>query len=111
MGTVTITTAGFAATPASAPAQWPPGVVYPGAVAPNGTRVVNMSDADMVRILTWSAAARIPQYQGPPVGQPTVETMAQILVASVQHLLDGWNQAIINYFTTPAVPGTPPTYS
>jgi hypothetical protein len=110
MGTITITTLGFAATPASAPAQWPSGVVYPGAVAPNGSRQVIISDADFVRILTWAAATQVPQNQGPPLGSPTVQTMAQILVSSVQHLYDGWTQAVVNYFQTPAVPGTPPTY-
>jgi hypothetical protein len=70
-----------------------------------------MSDADFLRILTWAAAAQIPQMQGPPAGSPTVETLAQILVATVKHVTDGWTQAITNYFATPAVPGTPPTYS
>lgn len=93
MGTITITAAGFAATPASAPAGWPSGITYPGAVAPNGSRQATITDAEMLQLITWVAATQI------TITNPTV---AQILVAWVQTFFNGTKAAIQNYFTIPA---------
>lgn len=102
MGTVTITAAGFSATPAAAPANWPAGVAWPGAGSPNGSKAYTISDADWVRILTWAAAT---QSVGP------TPTLGQILLAWVAIWATGTIQAVQQHFTAPATLGTPPTFT
>ncbi len=103
MGTLAVQTSGFAALPVQAPANWPAGVVWPGGQLPNGTKSSTVTDADLIQILTWSATYHVAQLQGPPVGQPTVVTAPQILVALVTNWYIGIKQAVQQFFTTPPV--------
>ncbi len=106
-GSISVTASGFAALPAQAPANWPTGVVWPGGQLPNGTKTAsNVTDADMISILTWSATYHVAQNQGPPVGSPTTVTTGQILVAFVNNWFTGIKQAVQQFFTTP--PSVPP---
>lgn len=102
-GTVTVTTAGFANLPATPPANWPAGVTYPGAVSTNGTHAYTISDADWVRLITWTAAS---QFHATPAG-PATPTALQILLAWVQIWWTGTQQSEAIFSTTPAVPPPP----
>lgn len=106
MGTVTVTAASFSTLPAAAPANWPAGVTYPGAVSPNGSKVYTISDADWVRIVTWTAANQMPQGTAQA---PTTPAIGAIILAGFQVWVNGVIQAVSNFFTIPATPGTPPT--
>jgi hypothetical protein len=101
MGTVTVTAAGFTTLPVAAPSQWPAGVAWPGAVSPNGSKVYTISDADWLRIITWTAASQPGIGASPAIGQ--------IILAGFQVWVNGVVQAVTQFFTVPAVPGTPPT--
>lgn len=101
MGTITITSAGFTATPATTPPLWPVGVTYPASVAPNGSRSATLTDTEMLDLITWAAASQIPQGTAT---NPTTPTITQILVAWVGTFFNGTKAAVQNYFTTPAVP-------
>lgn len=104
MGTITITSSGFAAMPSTAPTGWPVGVTYPGSVAPNGSRSATITDAEMIQLITWAAATQIPQGTA---SSPTSATIAQILVGWVLTFFNGTKAAIQSYFTTPTVPPPP----
>lgn len=104
MGTITVTSAGFAALPATAPAGWPSTLVWPGAIAPNGSKQATITDAEMLQLFTWAATqfplpVRPPSNTPPP---PVAVTVAQILVAWVGTLFQGTVLAIQNYFAVPA---------
>lgn len=101
MGTITISSSGFAALPATAPAGWPVGIVYPGAVAPNGARSATLTDAEMVMLVTWAAAELTTQGSS---SAPATVTVAQILVNWVGSFFNGTKGAVQRYFTQPAVP-------
>jgi hypothetical protein len=105
MGTVTVTTSGFAALPSATPTNWPSYVTYPGAAALNGTRTVNINDADWVKLVTWIAAS---QFSGTPT-TPATPTAAQLLLAWPQNWLQGTIIAIQQYHTTPPVVPPPIT--
>ncbi len=105
MGTVTITASGFAALPATAPAGWPPGVAYPGAVVPNGSRSTTLTDADWIQVICWSAATFEAQNAGTN-GAPTVVGIGKILTDWIGNWFIGTKQAVQQYFTTP--PSVPP---
>lgn len=102
-GSITVTASGFAALPATAPANWPAGVTWPGGQLPNGSRAaLNVPDADMIALITWAAATQI--AQGTPAA-PTTVTAGQILVAFVLNWFSGLKNAVAQYFTTlPVVP-------
>lgn len=104
MGTVTITTAGFTALPASPPANWPSYVTYPGAVTTNGTHAYTLSDADWVRLITWTAASQFSSGVG---GAPATPSALQILLAWVQVWWKGTQQAEQQYGTPAPVPPPP----
>lgn len=97
MGTITITSAGFAALPASAPANWPAGITYPGSIAPNGSRQAILTDAEMVQLVTWAAASFSPN---------STPTITQILVGWVGSFFQATKDSVQRYFTGP--PTIPP---
>lgn len=110
MGTVTVTTAGFSNLPATAPAGWPSYVVYPANAPMNGSHAYTVSDADWVRLITWTAASQFaatpPSIPGAP-STPANPTALQILLAWVQVLWSGTQQAEQQYGTTPPVKPPP----
>jgi|SRR5262245_8901527 len=73
MGTMTITTAGFAVLPASPPKNWPSNLVWPAGGSFNATKIYNISDADAQQMLSWMAEnynAEIVGGAAPPVTKP-----------------------------------------
>jgi len=113
-GTLTVTTAGFANTPATAPSGWPANLKWPGGQTVNGTKTYTISDADYQQMLTWAANANNAQIiaaAGPPTGTPPVYTVTglNILLSLVQNWVNGMIQAVSVQFTTPAQPPPPIT--
>ena len=112
-GTLTVTTAGFAALPATAPAGWPTNLKWPGGGAVNGSKSYTISDADYQQMLVWAANANNAQVVAavcpapcttPP---PYTVTGLQVLVSLVQNWVNGMIQAVSVQFTTPAQPPPP----
>jgi hypothetical protein len=107
-GTLTVTTAGFAALPATAPAGWPTNLKWPGGGAVNGTKSYTISDADYQQMLVWAANANnaqiVAQLTPPP---PYTVTGLQVLVSLVQNWVNGMIAAVQVQFTTPAQPPPP----
>jgi hypothetical protein len=103
MGTVTITAAGFANLPGSAPTTWPADVTYPSSGNTNGTKVYTITDADWQKLINWAADS---QFTG-TVASPAAPTAQQILLAWVNIWANGTIGAVKQYFTIPAQPPTP----
>jgi hypothetical protein len=111
-GTLTVTTAGFANTPGTAPSGWPSNLKWPGGQTVNGTKTYTISDADYQQMLVWAANANNAQIiaaAGPPTGTPPVYTVTglNILLSLVQNWVNGMIQAVAVQFTTPAQPPPP----
>ena len=111
-GTLTVTTAGFANTPATAPSGWPSNLEWPNGQTVNGTKTYTISDADYQQMLVWAANANNAQIiaaAGPPTGTPPVYTVSglNILLSLVQNWINGMIQAVAVQFTTPAQPPPP----
>ena len=111
-GTLTVTTAGFANTPGTAPSGWPSNLKWPGGQTVNGTKTYTISDADYQQMLVWAANANNAQIiaaAGPPTGTPPVYTVTglNILLSLVQNCVNGMIQAVAVQFTTPAQPPPP----
>lgn len=107
MGTITVSAAGFSTLPAQAPASWPANVTWPGAVSPNGSKAYTISDADWVRIITWTAASQ-QSLQG-TTQTPSTPVVGQIILAGFQVWVNGVISAVSQFFTVPAQPGSPPS--
>ncbi len=110
MGTFTISASGFSALPATAPAGWPANLVWPAGASPNGTKSWTVSDADWVDVVVWSANRNNATLfaNATPPGSPTI---GQILIDFAQIFVDGIKQAVVQFFTTPAVPPSGPTFT
>lgn len=99
MGTVTITFAGFASLPATAPIGWPPNVAYPGAIAVNGSHGATLADAELVQLVTWIAATQFGDGSLKPA-----PTALQLLLAWIGPFFSSTRGAIQNHFTTHTPP-------
>lgn len=102
MGTVTITSAGFAMLPTNPPDNWPGNIVWPGGVRINGTWTYTITDTDMQAMMSWMADTYQSQFVEPPTG-----------LAVLKAWLDGFMQATTDstqrHHTTPPV--VPPPVS
>jgi hypothetical protein len=107
-GTLTVTTSGFANTPATAPADWPSNLAYPANAPVNGTKTYTINDADYQKMLAWAANANNQQIVAaacpapcttPP---PYTVTGLQVLVSLVQNWINGMIQAVQVHLTVPA---------
>jgi hypothetical protein len=114
-GTLTVTTAGFATLPATAPSGWPSNLKWPGGGAVNGTKTYTITDTDYQLMLVWAANANNAQIVAgvcpSPCGTPPPYTVTglQVLVSLVQNWVNGMIQAVSVQFTTPAQPPPPIT--
>jgi hypothetical protein len=87
MGTVTITSAAFAALPAQAPTHWPSNLVWPAGGSINATKAFTISDADVQQMLSWIATSYNATLVGnnpPPVTQPATAYFLAWLTAFMQ---------------------------
>lgn len=110
MGTMTITSAGFAALPAQAPKNWPANIVWPGGGNINGSKSYTISDADAQQILSWIAetynATLISGKTPPP---PFTVAALQIYVAWLDGFMKSTTDSVQRQQATPAT--VPPPIS
>ena len=110
MGTVTVTSSGFAALPPTAPPNWPSNLVWPSGGAINGNKAFTISDADAQQMLSWIATnynATLVGNNPPPVTVPAVG----ILLAWLQGFMNATTDAVQRHHTTPPVAPPPITIS
>ena len=106
MGTVQITSTGFAALPGTPPKNWPTNIVWPGGATFNGSKSYTISDADAQQIFSWIATTYNAQLVGtnpPPVSVPAL----QIFVAWLNGFMQATTNSVQQQQITPAVT-TPP---
>jgi len=102
MGTLAITSSGFAPLPAGAPAGWPPELTYPAGGSFNGTKNYTFTDADAQQMLAWIAGTYKAQLMGanpPPV---SVSAIA-VFVAWLNGFMTASTNSTQQYHTTPPV--------
>jgi len=103
MGTVQITSASFAALPASAPDNWPSNLTWPPTGTVNGSKTFNISDNDMLQMLSWIATnynAAIVAGKTPP-GPYSVPAVG-IFLAWLQGFMNATMDATQRHHTVPA---------
>lgn len=108
MGTVTITTAGYANMPATPPANWPSYVTFPANSPTNGSHSFTVSDADWLRILTWVATTQF-SASGGGRGQPIVPASPTVLQMAIAWATVWWNGTIQAEQQLNATPPSLPT--
>jgi hypothetical protein len=82
MGTMAITSSGFANLPAQVPNNWPANIVWPAGGTINGTKNYTISDADAQQILSWIAETyNATLIAGKPEPPPFTVPALQIYVA------------------------------
>ena len=110
MGTVTITSAGFAALPPTAPKNWPSDLTWPAGGTYNGSKAFTISDSDAQQMLSWIAAnyhATLIQGQNPP--PPYTVTAINMFLAWITGFMNATTNSVQKQQTTPAV--VPPPIS
>lgn len=110
MGTMAITSSGFAALPAQAPKNWPANLVWPGAGTINGTKNYTISDADAQQILSWIAETyNATLIAGKPQPPPFTVPALQIFVAWLDGFMKSTTDSVQRQQVTPAT--VPPPIS
>jgi len=110
MGTLAITSSGFAPLPSTPPNNWPSNLTWPAGGVFNGTKNYTFTDADAAQILAWVAATYNAQLVGsnpPPVTVPAV----QIFLAWLNGFMNATTDSVQRYHTTPPVVPPPITIS
>jgi len=105
-GTLTITTAGFAAMPATAPPGWPTNLTWPTTGGINGTKTYTISDVDMEQMMAWIATNYNAQLVGnnpPPV---QIASLA-VMLAWLQGFINATINAVQQFHTAAPVPPPP----
>src|SRR4029450_1254446 len=106
MGTMSITSAGFAPLAAQPPPNWPSNLTWPAGGGINGTKTYTISDADALQILSWVATTYNGQLVGanpPPVTIPAL----QIYVAWLNGFMAATTDSVQQQQYTPATPPPP----
>jgi|SRR5215831_18475680 len=106
MGTMQITSAGFAALPAQAPNNWPDNLTWPPTGNLNATKTYTISDVHAQEILAWIGANYNAQLVGtnpPPVTVPAPAMFLTWLNGFMQATTD----AVQRQQTSPAVVPAP----
>ena len=116
MGTVTITSAGYAALGGAAPDNWPGNLVWPPTGSINGTKVFTISDADAQQMLAWIAAnynAEIVAGSPPPgtPGDPVTAPAIGIILAWLKGFMNATTDAVQRHHMTEAALPPPITIS
>jgi hypothetical protein len=108
MGTMAITSSGFATLPAQVPKNWPTNITWPAGGSINGTKNYTITDADAQQILSWIAETYNAQLVGnnpPPVTVPAL----QIFVAWLNGFMNATTNSVQQHNTDP--PAVPPAIS
>ena len=110
MGTMVITSSGFANLPAQAPKNWPANIVWPGGGNINGTKNYTISDADAQQILSWIAETyNATLIAGKPEPPPFTVAALQIYVAWLNGFMAATADSVQRQQHTPAT--VPPLIS
>jgi hypothetical protein len=107
MGTLAITSSGFAAMPGTAPPGWPANIVWPAGGSINGTKTFTISDADAQQMLAWIAWRYNAQLTGDalPTAPPVSISAIQIFLVWLNGWMDATTDATQHYHTpAPVVP-------
>lgn len=110
MGTMAITSSGFAALPAQPPKNWPSNMTWPSGGSINGTKNYTISDADAQQILSWIATnynAELIGTNPPPVTVPAL----QIYVAWLNGFMAATTDSVQRQQYVPAAVPPPITIS
>jgi hypothetical protein len=101
MGTMAITSTGFAPLPAQAPKNWPSNMTWPAGGSINGTKNYTISDADAQQILSWIATTYNAQLVGtnPP---PVIVPALQIFVAWLNGFMNATTNSVQQQQYVPA---------
>jgi hypothetical protein len=110
MGTLAITSSGFAVLPPTAPKNWSDNLVWPAGGSINATKTYTFSDADAQQILSWIAANYNAQLVGsgtPPVTIPAT----QMFLAWLNGFMNATTDSTQRHNTDPPVVPPPITIS
>ena len=110
MGTVTVTSAGFAALPGTTPKNWPTNLVWPAGGSVNGTKPFTISDGDIQQMLSWIAT----NYNSTLVGTgtpPVTVTAIAYFLAWLQGFMNATTDAVQHHNTDTATKPPPITIS
>jgi hypothetical protein len=110
MGTVTITSAAFAALPGTVPKNWPSNLTWPAGGSINGTKPFTISDADIQQMLSWIATNYNSTLVGTSTPPVTVTAISMFLVWLVG-FMNATTDAVQHHQTDPAVKPPPITIS
>jgi hypothetical protein len=108
VGTMSITSSGFANLPAQAPINWPSNIAWPGGGNINGTKNYTISDADAQQILSWIATTyntKLIEGKTPP--PPFTVPALQIYVAWLDGFMAATTDSVQRQQYVPAVPPPP----
>ena len=108
MGTMAITSSGFAPLPAQPPKNWPSNLVWPAGGSFNATKNYTISDADAQQIFAWIATnynETLVAGAPPPVTKPATA----YFLAWLQGFMNSTTDSVQRQQTEPAV--VPPPIS
>jgi hypothetical protein len=108
MGTMAITSSGFANLPAQPPTNWPDNITWPGGGNINGTKTYTISDADAQQILSWIATTynqTLIEGKAPP--PPFTVPALQIYVAWLNGFMAATTDSVQRQQYVPAAPPPP----
>jgi len=110
MGTMTITSTGFANLPAQAPNNWPSNITWPANGSINGTKNYTISDTDAQQILSWIAETYNAKLIAGKLGQPPFTINAlQMFVEWLNGFMNATTDSVQRQQYVPAVPPPPIT--
>jgi hypothetical protein len=108
MGTMAITSSGFAALPAQPPINWPANLVWPAGGSINGTKNYTISDTDAQQILAWVAETyNATLISGKPPPPPFSISALQIFVTWLNGFMTATTDSVQRQQYIPAVPPPP----
>jgi hypothetical protein len=108
MGTMTITSTGFANLPAQAPNNWPGNINWPANGSINGTKNYTITDADAQQILAWIAETyNASLVAGKPGNPPFTINALQMFVEWLNGFMKATTDSVQRQQYVPAAPPPP----
>jgi len=108
MGTMAITSSGFAPLPSTPPKNWPTNLVWPAGGSFNATKNYTISDTDAQQIFAWIATnynAELVAGATPPVTKPAT----QYFLSWLNGFMNATTDSVQKQQTDPAVVPPPIT--
>ena len=108
MGTMAITSSGFANLPAQVPKNWPANIKWPSGGNINGTKNYTISDADAQQILAWIGETyNASLIAGKPEPPPYTVPAIPIFLAWLDGFMKATTDAVQRQQYVPAAPPPP----